>query len=550
MTDLNAILDAHRVATATEQADPNAALDAYRASTVEPVSPPNPTDGMSGVDKFVAGYGGMIPHAALAIKQRLAELSGGETKAIANLATTPEDKALAADRIAKSDANIADLYSQQEENARLEKPLNDTWQGMAGNITGSAAPTIAASLAVPGGAAIAQDLLGPRLAALGLRMGGNAVAGAGQSLLTPSTSADERNSNAGISAALSAAVPAAGSFVRAAVGRMDPVKQQMVDVLRKAGISVSNAREYGGALNTVADKIINVVPGLGSLLRSSVEDRRGQVADAISRVATGNADTVAPATKLAANDIVGSVGNEYSGLLKGLRVDPTVPGQVADAQLSSNMVHDPRLLGRDALTAIRDTQNKAHAATALTGREYRNTVDFLNNLTGESGAPGDIARSLRDAWQSTGRAAMTPEQRVGELALNARYALANRLRESVGEKGSTLDSISRKMTSSEAALPKSATDLAEAGNKVFEEIHQPHQWQHYGLWPAVATALFYKPGAVAGAATAVPLIKAALNAPGAPLQRAANNPTSKAVTAAILRSAIANQAENVNASGQ
>lgn len=544
MTDLNALLDAHRAATAAPQPDINAALDEYRANSA-PQTTYDPTEGMTGWDKFVAGYGSAVPSMALAAKQRLAESQ------VSTYANMPEaDRAHTNFDPASVKDNLDNLYAQQAENAKLDAPLNSSWQGTAGNLAGTAAPSIAASLAVPGSSAIAQNLIGPRLAALGLRMGGNAAAGAAQSLLTPTTSEEDRNKNADISAALSAILPVAGSAVRATVGRMDPIKQRLVDTLRQAGISVSNAREYGGGLNTVADKIINVVPGLGSLLRGSIEDKRGQVANAIASIATGEAGTAAPATKLAADEIVGKVGGEYGNLYKGLKVDPTVPGQVADAQLAANAAHDPRLIGRDALTAIRDTQNKAYSGTALTGKEYRNTLDYLNNLTGETGAPGDIARALRDSWQSAGRASMTPEQRVGELALNSRYALANRLRDAVGEKGANLGSITGKMTASGAALPQQATDLAEAGNSVFEEIHKPHQWQHYGLWPAVATALVYKPGAVAGAATAVPLIKAALNAPGAPLQRAANNPTSRAVTAAILRSAVANQVENANASGQ
>ena len=158
----------------------------------------DPTIGMSGTDKFLAGTGKAFADIGRGVRQYLPESIGGLTN----------------EQIAESRA--------------LDAPLMNTGAGMAGNVVGNVALAAPAAM-IPGAATI------PGAAAVG------SIYGAMQ----PSTSGSERIKNVAIGGAAGAAVPAA---IRAAqVGR------SFVDPLYEGGRNAIMGRTLRTAAGNQAD---------------------------------------------------------------------------------------------------------------------------------------------------------------------------------------------------------------------------------------------------------------------------------------------------------
>ena len=141
--------------TGPEGSTPEQALERVKsqsnAATQQPEKPIDPTEGMSGFEKFAAGYGSAVPRLLRGAGQRLGEV-------------LPESAGKALGLPNQADVNEAN---------RLDAPLLATGAGAAGNIFGNLSAAIPA-VAVPGAATV----------------GGAGVIGAIQGGLTP-TSSDE-----------------------------------------------------------------------------------------------------------------------------------------------------------------------------------------------------------------------------------------------------------------------------------------------------------------------------------------------------------------------
>lgn len=206
----------------------------YKAPARQPdaLDNPDPTEGMSGTDKFLAGAGGAMTDLARGIGQMFGAVSR-------------EDVA--------------------EARAR-DKPLQATGAGTAGNIVGNVA-MIAPSLLIPGAATI------PGAAAVG------AVTGA----LQPSTSTKETVTNTGLGGVLAPLGPLVARGARAASGLVrgliDPLTgagqdRIAADVVRRSATDpVAAARAAAGARELVPGSAPTMAqaaqdPGLAQLERT------------------------------------------------------------------------------------------------------------------------------------------------------------------------------------------------------------------------------------------------------------------------------------------
>lgn len=218
------------------QADMAAAIQKNSLSLAKKERAPDPTEGMSGSDKFFAGVGKGMTDVARGVRQFLPNAIGGLSR--------------------------ADI----EESRRLDAPLMNTGAGMAGNIVGTAATLVPMSF-LPGANTIA----------------GASLIGAGTGLAQPSTSTKETLMNTTIGAVAAPLAIGAVRGVQAGYqgirGLMDPFTragQQRIaaDVVRRsatdpqrAARAASNARALvPGSAPTLAQ--VAEDPGLAQLERT------------------------------------------------------------------------------------------------------------------------------------------------------------------------------------------------------------------------------------------------------------------------------------------
>lgn len=178
----------------------------------------SPLNGMSGVDKFMAGAGKAVADTGLGLQQ----VGGAAMDFLRPRKSGP--------------SRAEELRSEVAESRRLDAPLMDTGAGLTGNIGGNIAMAL-----LPGGAAMGAGRAlsaAPRTAALGqaLSAGGRAIlapssiptavgVGALQGAIQPSTSTGETMMNAGLGGAAAGAVPAAVRGVQVGRAMLDPFSQ-------------------------------------------------------------------------------------------------------------------------------------------------------------------------------------------------------------------------------------------------------------------------------------------------------------------------------------
>jgi len=187
------------------QADMAAAIQRSALTLAKKEKAPDPTEGMSGTEKFLAGVGKGMTDVGRGLRQFLPDALGGLSR--------------------------ADI----EESRKLDAPLMNTGAGMAGNIVGTAASLLPTAF-IPGANTIA----------------GASLIGAGTGLAQPSTSTRETLMNTGIGGVAAPLAIGAVRGTQAAYqgvrGLMDPFTargQQRIaaDVLRRSATDPRNAAQ-------------------------------------------------------------------------------------------------------------------------------------------------------------------------------------------------------------------------------------------------------------------------------------------------------------------
>jgi len=156
----------------------------------------NPTDGMSWIDKFLAGTGKAVSDVGLGVRQITGNASQEEVDAV----------------------------------KERDKPLMDTGAGMVGNVAGNVAMAVTPGLGVAGtGSALGLHgvrAVGRRVLASPATLGGAATQGAlgaTQAAVQPVATGESRTGNALIGAAGGAAVPVAGMTIKGVNAATEPL---------------------------------------------------------------------------------------------------------------------------------------------------------------------------------------------------------------------------------------------------------------------------------------------------------------------------------------
>lgn len=237
------------------------------ADTVEQQRPVDPTDGMSGFDKFMAGVGKSVYDTGRGAAQFVGDALHSGTDLTALI--TGQDPA-------------ARRRAAVDKQRQLEAPLMNTGAGLAGNVAGTVG-----QLVVPGAAAIRYGPAAPRLAALVRSASlpqtarGMAAQGGLVGLLQPVGTGDSRMGNAAVGAGLGAlgsliphAVGGTGRAVSNTVGRFTQsgatrraVQQVQREAENPAALLRPQPSQIPGVQRTLAQESLD--PGVARLERNA-----------------------------------------------------------------------------------------------------------------------------------------------------------------------------------------------------------------------------------------------------------------------------------------
>lgn len=215
------------------------------AALAEDAAKYDPTNGMSGTEKFLAGTGKFFSDTGSGIRQISANV------------LNPVGQALTGHDV------LAQDYEGEKERAKLDAPLMNTSAGLAGNIFGNAvtlalpgsAVTKLASEAVPAALAGRAVAMSPTVARLLAQYGPAAVSSGALSTLAPTTAPGERGVNAVVGTVASPVLSALGNGAGSA-GRW-------------AERNIPGVAAVSGAVGRGVDTAMDYATNLGPLLRKS-----------------------------------------------------------------------------------------------------------------------------------------------------------------------------------------------------------------------------------------------------------------------------------------
>lgn len=257
----------------------------YGTASPSPVEAQNPTEGMSGTDKFLAGAGKAFSDVWRGAKQIAnREPSNEELQQGGWRMPDGTYRKFMPGEVEQRRQDLKKLNLEEQEARREDAPLMKTGAGLSGNIVGSVATTLPA-FAVPGAGTL------PGAAAIGGLTG----------LLQPTVEGESKIKNSATSAALSAGgqalvskvLPAVAQWGREAVSnaataakQSEPVRQ-VIEAAQREGFVVPPSFRGGGKFSRAMESLA----GKASVKQAASETNR-KVAERAVRNSLGLADDV------------------------------------------------------------------------------------------------------------------------------------------------------------------------------------------------------------------------------------------------------------------
>lgn len=252
---------------------------------------PDPTEGMSALDRFRAGLGKSLVDTGYGLAQ---SVLFPRVPGVINRAADSVDEAIGSPAYSRLRKDVMGLYNAPRQalerkiadRREIDEPLMNTGSGIAGNVTGALAQMLGPAFLARGTSA-ASVVLPTTLRA-------NLLQGAALGAAQPSLSDEERLINAGIGGAAGwtgAAVPkVAGATLRSARSLLDPFTDsgaaaKAAEVVRAfaedpARLAVRQPSSIPGVRRTLAEETLD--PGIAQLQRT-VAAREGATFDSMRR---------------------------------------------------------------------------------------------------------------------------------------------------------------------------------------------------------------------------------------------------------------------------
>jgi hypothetical protein len=297
---------------------------------------PDPTEGMSGTQKFLAGVGKGMTDVGRGVAQYLPEGLGG-----------------------MSGADVAEARA-------LDAPLMRTGAGMAGNVAGTLTAAVPAAF-IPGANTLA----------------GSAAIGSAYGLLQPGVDSNERIKNALIGGAFGAAVPAGITAFKTGKSMLEPLYQ--------GGRETIVGRALAGAAGGQADDAIRGLRSATELVPGSAPTAAEAAGvpslAALQRTATATNPSVA--NQMAARQ---AAQNEARiAALQGVTPDLQA-AKAARESVAGTLYESARTAGIDP---AKMTPEMTKRIGDLMGRLPDDVVESAKNLAKISGKPIDDAGSVQ-----------------------------------------------------------------------------------------------------------------------------------------------------------
>jgi hypothetical protein len=315
---------------------------------------PDPTEGMSGADKFLTSVGGAITNMGRGVGQMIGTVS-------------EQDAAEARKR---------------------DQPLMQSWQGVAGNIVGAALPFAATAL-IPG----ANTYTGAALT--------GAIAGAVQ----PTTEGESRLTNtamgAGLGMASQGVANAIGRVGHGARNMLNPEEQRLAAVAAREGIPLSATQQTGSRTLRTLDAAFENIPSTSG---AQARQAAGQT-DAFNRAVLSRAGI---AGERATPDVLaaqrGNLGQTFETIAGRNSIDfnPAVTTQLTDIVTQASRRLPPDRAGAIA-NAVDDIMSQVNQGRML-GTNYQGWRSELGRLARgndtEAHYFGQLKRALDNAFTS------------------------------------------------------------------------------------------------------------------------------------------------------
>lgn len=224
----------------------------------------SPTVGMSGVDRFRAGFGKSFADAGRGLYQAGVDSANrtlGAGYIGLNAVGAPGAAASLARNVGAPVARESQrLEGDEADRRRLDAPLMDTGAGLGGNVAGTLTQFIGPGIA--GRGTMAGAALLPRT------IRGNAALGTVAGFAQPNTGAGDQAANTGLGGVLSAAGAAVPRVATAAGGYLNRMRTGLDPLTQRAGGRLRDAATNPGALDIQA----SAIPGVNRTLGEATTD--------------------------------------------------------------------------------------------------------------------------------------------------------------------------------------------------------------------------------------------------------------------------------------
>lgn len=392
------------------------------AKTPVAYAPYDPTEGMSGYQKFMAGAGKAVVDTGRGLQQ-LGALAGNKLGLV-------------------SDQTRAAIQQQINESQRLDQPLMRTGAGLAGNIAGYAGEIgataglgdIAAAAGAPGAGAVSAALNPTTLA-------GGAASGAALGAIQPVATDQSRLFNVvaggvgGAAGNLLSRVP--GMFMRP-----EEASTKAVQALTDAGVPLDAAQRTGSVMLQRAKAMLSDNPITAGAQRDFQEMQARSFTKAALGTIGSDANEASPQVMAAAKARLGNVYDDIASRT-------AIPYSSLEEPLS-NIETEARLRLNDSQFAVvrrnfDDILNKASQNNGfLNGAQFKNVKQTLDGLSmGSDSDVGEVARDMRAALHQGLTSSASPEDAALLARTNVQWGNMRKLEGAIANDTSGLISPSK-----------------------------------------------------------------------------------------------------------
>lgn len=328
------------------------AAPAAPAASAAPAIAPNPTESMSGGERFAAGLGKSANDLWLGLRSLGAQVAD---------VVAPRQPTLSGLITGQPKTRTEEVAAEIAESRRLDKALMDTGAGMAGNIVGQIGTAVApgglvagaGKLASAAGAARAgQALTAAGTAAMAPKtIKGAAAVGAGVGAMQPAMDWSERAANTGLGAAGSAGGMAAlQGLSRVVRPKTDANALQLL----AEGVTPTPGQILGGGFKR-AEEALTSVPILGDAIKAGQTRAIGD----LNRAAFNR--VLAPIGDKLPKGLAGREAVDYAEQALGKRYDAILPKLTteADGAFLSEVQNLRNMMGSGSIDPAKAAQFEA-----------------------------------------------------------------------------------------------------------------------------------------------------------------------------------------------